>query len=175
MKNFKFLTSLGSGGQGRVYKVLKIGDELKINYALKSIFFDSFEEANKTLKEVMRLQKLNHPNVCPYLEVFMDSTEEDDYTVNLLMPFCELGDLEKFVKTQILSEEMLNDLFLQIAKGIHYLHENNIAHRDLKLENIFVTRNESETNPTFLIGDFGFSASYNEMSKNKSIVGTMVI
>jgi serine/threonine protein kinase len=120
MKNFKFLSSLGSGGQGRVYKVNKIDDELKINYALKSIFFDSFEEANKTLKEVMRLQKLNHPNVCPYLDVFMDSTEEDDYTVNLLMPYCELGDLEKYVKTETLNEEILNYLFLEIAKGIQY-------------------------------------------------------
>jgi hypothetical protein len=35
-------------------------------------------------------------------------------------------------------------------------------------------KKKEEKNPTFLIGDFGFSASYNELSMKKSVVGTMV-
>lgn len=42
----------------------------------------------------------------------------------------------------------------QIVSGIHYLHKNRIAHRDIKCENILITEKNN-----IKLTDFGFSRS----------------
>lgn len=37
-----------------------------------------------------------------------------------------------------MSENEVNCYFKQIVKGVHFLHENGLAHRDLKLDNCVV-------------------------------------
>ncbi len=48
-------------------------------------------------------------------------------------------------------------MFKQIAEGIEYFHSLNIAHRDIKLDNILI---EDQTNMIKVI-DFGFSVICN--------------
>ena len=52
-------------------------------------------------------------------------------------------------------------------KGIEFLHDNNIIHRDLKADNIFI----NGTTGNILIGDFGLSLNYENYSNN-SVIGT---
>lgn len=51
-----------------------------------------------------------------------------------------------------LDEEEAKSLFRQIVEGIDYLHKKNVAHRDIKLENILLDEGN-----TIKIIDFGFS------------------
>lgn len=44
------------------------------------------------------------------------------------------------------------DIYSQVIKGMQYLHSKNIFHRDIKLENIIVQKNQ-----VVKIIDFGFS------------------
>ena len=75
------------------------------------------------------------------------------------------GDLVKYFKVNPLIEEgELKEFIYKIVMGINYLHENNIIHRDLKLDNILL---DKKMNPK--ICDFGISSEYDP---NKKIIDT---
>ena len=74
------------------------------------------------------------------------------------MELIEGESLLAFVKShqdRKLEENNCKLIFKQIIEGLMYLHENNISHRDIKLENIII-KDKSEIK----IIDFGFSACH---------------
>lgn len=71
------------------------------------------------------------------------------------MGFCEGGDLYRKLKEQkgqLLPESQVVEWFVQIAMALQYLHEKHILHRDLKTQNVFLTR----TN-IIKVGDLGIA------------------
>ena len=73
------------------------------------------------------------------------------------MEYCEDGELgfhiEKFKNDEmVIPEKVIMNWFLQIVMAVHYLHDKNILHRDLKTSNIFLTGNGN-----IKIGDFGIA------------------
>ena len=47
--------------------------------------------------------------------------------------------MAELIKRKNLEEEEIKDIFRQIVEGVSYCHSLNIAHRDIKLENILVS------------------------------------
>ena len=71
------------------------------------------------------------------------------------MEYCENGTLAQLVletreKKKTLKEEDILHYITQISIGIKYLHERNIVHGDLKLENMLL-----DSKKEIKIGDFG--------------------
>jgi polo-like kinase 1 len=56
----------------------------------------------------------------------------------------------------------------QILEGVKYMHEQRVIHRDLKLENFFIS-----DQMTVKIGDFGLAAQMSPRGRRKSICGTL--
>jgi serine/threonine protein kinase len=145
---------LGKGATSKVtLMVAKNGGEL---YAVKEFrgksSSETREEYEKKIKSEYTLAKsLHHPNVVDTIRLCIDRGRW-----NHVMEYCEDGDLfslvnKKYLKTEDREKDRLC-IFKQLVTGIHYLHSNGIAHRDIKLENLLIT-NDSRLKIT----DFGVS------------------
>ncbi len=85
--------------------------------------------------EVTIHHQLRHPNILELYHFF-----EDDSKVYLLMELCSNGELYQFLRERKrkLDEDEARRFFREIVKGVDYLHEHGIIHRDLKLSNILL-------------------------------------
>ncbi|XP_060060504.1 serine/threonine-protein kinase Nek4 isoform X3 [Erinaceus europaeus] len=111
----------------------------------------SSRERRAAEQEAQLLSQLKHPNIVTYRE----SWEGGDGLLYIVMGFCEGGDLYRKLKEQkgqLLPESQVVEWFVQIAMALQYLHEKHILHRDLKTQNVFLTR----TN-IIKVGDLGIA------------------
>ena len=157
LKDYKIIKHIGAGAQADVYKV--IGLKNRKIYAMKVN-----KDKNMNSKEVQVLKKINSPTIIHLYE--SQVLNEKEYMV---LEFAQRGTLyerikeyskenKKFEQIQIL------DWMVQIFIGLYCLHKNDIMHRDIKSDNLFLCDND-----VVKIGDLGQAS--NE-SKCKSFVGT---
>ncbi|KAG9303282.1 hypothetical protein G9A89_013608 [Geosiphon pyriformis] len=127
---------LGGGTFGSVYVATNIdsGDVM----AVKEIRFQdpsSLTSLVKSVKEEMSvMEMLNHPNIVSYygIEVHRDR-------VYIFMEYCKGGSLGSLLEHgRIEDENIIKYYTQQMLKGLIYLHENNIVHRDIKPDNILL-------------------------------------
>jgi serine/threonine protein kinase len=87
----------------------------------------------------------------------------------IVIEFCENGDLLDMVNAHgKFSEDDCKKMFKQVLAAVTYLHDNHIAHRDIKLDNIFQTEDG-----TLKLGDFGFATTYVPGQKLNRSCGTL--
>lgn len=154
---------IGSGAYGTVYKAKEITTG-KI-YAAKILnneidYKTSRDNLRNLIREVVNMSKLNHPSVVKFIGFSPINYD------NKLCPVIITEYLPKSLKTLFEKEEGgLSELdstdklkiLYGIASAMKYLHENDIIHRDLKLDNILL---DDEKNPKVV--DFGFSKCLNK-------------
>lgn len=94
---------------------------------------------------------LEHPNV-----IFLKEYFEEADKVYLIMELLEGGELlEAVLEKGHYSEDDARICFVQIMKGIMYLHNRGIVHRDLKLENLLLVAPKDISQ--IKIADFGLA------------------
>ena len=119
------------------------------------------------------------PISVPAIAGWTDSTQRrialvvDGKIVWMMMPFCELGDLNNFYRKRDVPRETNLNMMKQITAGVSYLHSQNIIHRDIKPGNILVA---SVAPLRLLLTDFDISKCLDpavETSLMTSNVGTL--
>ncbi|KAK3676469.1 serine/threonine-protein kinase HAL4/sat4 [Recurvomyces mirabilis] len=120
-------------------------------YAVKEFRRRPQEDAKKYSKrlnsEFCISSSLRHPNVIHTLDLLEDA--KGDYCE--VMEFCGGGDLYSLVLAAGKLEVVEADCyFLQLMRGVEYIHEMGVAHRDLKPENLLLT-----THGALKLADFG--------------------
>ncbi|KFP42989.1 Serine/threonine-protein kinase Nek4, partial [Chlamydotis macqueenii] len=127
----------------------------------------SSRERKAAEQEAQLLSQLKHPNIVTYRE----SWQGEDGLLYIVMGFCEGGDLYHRLKEQkgkLLPENQVVEWFVQIAMALQYLHEKHILHRDLKTQNVFLTR----TN-IIKVGDLGIARVLeNQYDMASTLIGT---
>jgi len=133
---------VGVGSVGRVYKARHV--RLDRSYAIK-ILFGEFAANPKTrtrfLREATAASRLLHPNLLSVLDV----GETERGLVYMVMDFVAGEDLHHvLIRDAPLPRRRSVDLIRQIARGLGYAHERGVIHRDLKCENVMITRAADE-------------------------------
>ena len=140
IREYLIQEKLGIGSYGTVYKVTK-KDSNDI-YVIKQISL--FGLTPEEIKDVKLEAKILNTIKSPYVVKYFDSFEEKNF-LNIVMEYCDGGDLGKFieekkVKKEYLIEDLIWIIFIKITLGLAAIHKLKILHRDLKTLNIFLTK-----------------------------------
>lgn len=151
IENYKNLVQLGKGAHGTVFKAIHVQSEKIV--VIKQIEKKNFgKNLSKINQEIKLLSKLKHPFIISMLSSF-----DSENAVNIVMEYAENGDMHSYLKKmksngRKLVEDQIRKFAFQIFSGLHFIHSNNIIHRDIKTLNLFLDKNND-----IKIGDFGIS------------------
>lgn len=152
-KGYKVIKKLGQGSFGWVY-LTEYGskdDKSKSHWACKVV--DTTKAPKDYVKKFLPreldiLMKLNHPHIIYVQNIFL---RKEKYFI--FMRFAENGDLLEFIlKKGAVTEAQSRVWVQQISLALQYLHEMEIAHRDMKCENTLLSSNFNVK-----LADFGFA------------------
>eukprot|EP00056_Hartaetosiga_gracilis_P013173 m.216177 g.216177 ORF g.216177 m.216177 type:complete len:581 (+) comp13803_c0_seq1:128-1870(+) len=117
----------------------------------------------KVNREVRILKKLNHPNIVKLYEV-CDTPKK----LYLIMEYASGGEVfDYLVDKGRMKEKDARVKFRQILSAIEYCHANGIVHRDLKAENLLLSKDLN-----IKIADFGFANTFEEGRKLDTFCGS---
>lgn len=139
---------IGVGGFGVVYK----GRDpyIKRAVAIKTCQVDEEEIRKRFFREAEFAGNLRHPNITTIYDFGIQ-----DGVPYIVLEFLTGEDLDKKIKrgeTFALEEKIR--ILIEVCKGLHYAHENNIIHRDIKPANIRI-----QDDGSIKIMDFGIAKS----------------
>lgn len=161
MEEYKLGIEIGKGSFATVKQAVhkQTGEKFAIKIYDKSKLVDSARRGT-VKREIQILKKLNNKYTIKLYEVI----ETPKYVhfvlliqIFLVMEYVQGVSLLNFLKSQPgkkLSENDTLHVFTQILNGMNYLHNLNIIHRDLKLDNIII----EQSTKTIKIIDYGFGA-----------------
>ncbi|XP_070841388.1 death-associated protein kinase 2 [Chaetodon trifascialis] len=124
-------------------------------------------ERTSVEQEVEILQAVQHPNIVTLKDVFESRAE-----VVLILELVGGGELFDFIaeKENLLESEAI-EFMKQILEGLRFMHRKNIAHFDLKPENIMLSDKVS-SHPNIKLIDFGLAHHFHQGEEYRSTSGT---
>ncbi|KAJ7778415.1 kinase-like domain-containing protein [Mycena metata] len=140
-----------AGGFGDVYEA-SYGDKKvavkHIRYFLASSASDIRNIRLKLYREALLWKDLRHPYILPFIGIDLKSFPS---SLCLVSPFMENGTVLSYLNSY--GREHVDKFLHETAKGLEYLHSQNIVHGDLRGANILVDRDKCAC-----LTDFGLSA-----------------
>merc|ERR1712093_306510 len=148
---------LGKGAYGIVWK--SVDKKTKETVALKKIFdaFQNDTDAQRTFREIMFLQELEHENIIGLQNVMKAENDKDIY---LVFEYMET-DLHAVIRANILEEIHKQYIIYQLLKSLKFMHSGQMLHRDIKPSNILLN-SECQVK----VCDFGLARSVVQNSDN---------
>lgn len=155
----------GKGGFAKCYEIResKTHNVYAGKIVPKSIMTKN-NQREKMTQEISIHQSLNHKNVVGFHGFF-----DDSHNIYIILELCRKRSMmELHKRRKALTEYETRFYMKQILEGVHYLHQNRIIHRDLKLGNLFLN-DELQVK----IGDFGLATKLeHEGERKKTLCGT---
>jgi len=150
LKRYEIVQKLGKGAYGVVWKCITKKDKTVV--AIKKIFdaFQNSTDAQRTFREIMLLQEMDHENIIKLHNVMKAENDKDVYLVFEYMD----TDLHAVIRAGILEDIHKQYIIYQICKCLKYMHSSELLHRDLKPSNILLN---SEC--VVKVGDLGLARS----------------
>ncbi|XDC78725.1 hypothetical protein R6Z07F_009898 [Ovis aries] len=167
MDQYDMIKAIGEGAFGKAYLAKRKSDSEPC--VIKEINFEKMpiqgKEASK--KEVILLAEMKHPNIVTFFNSFQENNR-----LFIVMEYCDGGDLMKRIRRQrgvLFSEDQILSWFVQISLGLKHIHDRKVLHRDIKTQNIFLSKNGMVAK----LGDFGIARVLNNtMELARTCIGT---
>ena len=167
ISHYKILEKLGKGGMGVVYKAhdAKLDREVAIKFLPPHLSADP-EAVKRFVHEAKTASALNHSAIGVIYEI----DETKDGRTFIAMAYYEGGTLRERIDSGSLTTDESVAIASQIASGLARAHEKGIVHRDIKPQNILLTRDGEAK-----IIDFGLAklAGKTRLTKEGITLGTV--
>jgi negative regulator of the PHO system len=150
MNRYQKLEKLGEGTYATVYRARHLPSGLIV--ALKEIRLNPEEGAPSTaIREISLMKELKHPNIVQLIDVI-----HTDKALTLVFEICEV-DLKNYLdqKRNILSPVAIKSFMRDLFEGLAYCHSQKVLHRDLKPQNLLLTKDG-----TLKLADFGLARAF---------------
>lgn len=152
----KAKNKLGSGSYGDVYKRRNLRTrEVFAIKRLKEFASSSYGLGNDKYNEIMLFTALQHRNVVRCSHIFLENAR-----LCFAMDYCNLGSLSDLIRQgYYLTKKDRKHIYVQILRGLCYLHDNHVCHFDLKPDNVLLQAANSSPNApvTCKLTDFGLA------------------
>lgn len=154
--DYRLIRRIGSGSEGNVFLVHST--KYKKDFALKAT-----RSSHKTLSnELETLIQLDHPNIIQIYSRFSLSSADC-----IIFEFCSKGSLFDLIqKDGRFSKDNIYPVCFQLASAIQHMHLLNIAHRDIKPQNILI-----DEYGRVKLTDFGLAEVY-DLERDLNYVGS---
>nr|KAJ0203423.1 hypothetical protein LSAT_V11C500253320 [Lactuca sativa] len=150
LNKYQLTRLLGRGSFAKVYHGRSLIDDSSV--AVKVIEKPSIADPTmepRLVREVAAMRRLNHPNILKLHEVLATKTK-----IYLVMELASGGELfTQLSRRGRMKEATARRYFQQIVSTLNFCHQNGVAHRDLKPQNLLL-----DDDGNLKISDFGLSA-----------------
>ena len=165
--DYRLGSEIGSGAFGKVVlgKHTLTGESVAVKILDKIILSQTPEDYELVKQEISILKIVKHKYIVRLYQIMQTAQH-----IYIIMEYCEGKDLMDY----ILSKQRLSELetlkyFHQLINALFYLHSQNIAHRDVKIDNMLLDKNMD-----LKLVDFGLSTKYSDENLLDQPCGTVV-
>ena len=145
MNELKIMNMIGKGSYGNIYQVEEVKTNQKL--AMKKLIADGPDELQKFKNNIALYNSFNllgknsNKNILPYFKYLIKKLDITTYSIYITMPLAEC-DWHKLItdKKNIQSEKVLHKFLKCLAIAGSFLQKSNVAHRDIKPQNVLITK-----------------------------------
>lgn len=162
---YEVLEKIGTGGMSDVYKAKchKLNRFVAIK-VLKQEFSENANFVSKFRTEAQAAAGLMHPNIVNVYDV-----GEEDGIYYIVMELVEGITLKKYIEKKArLSFKEAVSIAIQVSMGIEAAHNNHIIHRDIKPQNIIISKDGKVK-----VTDFGIAKAATSNTITSNVMGSV--
>lgn len=162
---YEILEKIGTGGMSDVYKAKdhKLNRYVAVK-VLKQEFSENTNFVSKFRSEAQSAAGLMHPNI---VNVYDVGEENDIYYI--VMELVEGITLKKYIEKKVsLSVKEAVSIAIQVSMGIEAAHNNHIIHRDIKPQNIIISKDGKVK-----VTDFGIAKAATSNTITSNVMGSV--
>ena len=133
---------------------IKIFDQKYYKYFINEVNY--LQKLSKN-DNIIKLYNYGQGFITPFINENNNNISEKEKIFFEIIEYAQNGELKDYIlgTSTRLPEKISSKIFSKIVKALQYIHENNIAHCDIKPENILLDKNFSPK-----LSDFGFSQTF---------------
>jgi hypothetical protein len=166
LPQYDFVTLLGRGGMGAVYKAVQVSLDRPVAIKVLPgdlVMDEDVQFAERFKNEARTMARMSHPGI---VNVF-DFGETQNGLLYIVMEFIDGTDISKLILSQgRLTEDYALAITAHVCDALNYAHRNGVVHRDIKPANILINMAGE-----IKVADFGL-AKANDASQSGGLTKT---